>query len=65
MLKESGLNYDKRRANQGMQTNLSLREEIDANWLPKCNEIATEIICEHKEGKFKNIVFRLLTEYYK
>ncbi|WP_270189763.1 winged helix-turn-helix domain-containing protein, partial [Klebsiella variicola] len=38
MLKEYGLNYEKRRTNQGMQTNLSLREESSADWLPKCDE---------------------------
>ncbi|HHT0029401.1 TPA: primase-helicase zinc-binding domain-containing protein [Klebsiella michiganensis] len=38
MLKEYGLNYDKRRTNQGMQTNLALREESNADWLPKCDE---------------------------
>ncbi|EOB4238475.1 primase-helicase zinc-binding domain-containing protein [Raoultella planticola] len=40
MLKEYGLNYDKRRTNQGMQTNLALREESNADWLPKCDEPA-------------------------
>ncbi|HBC6428958.1 TPA: primase-helicase zinc-binding domain-containing protein [Citrobacter amalonaticus] len=38
MLKEYGLHYDKRRTNQGMQTNLTLREESNADWLPKCDE---------------------------
>lgn len=38
MLKEYGLNYDKRRTNQGMQTNLILREESNADWLPKCGK---------------------------
>ncbi len=38
MLKEYGLNYDKRRTNQGMQTNLTLKEESNADWLPKCDE---------------------------
>jgi putative DNA primase/helicase len=38
MLKEYGLNYDKRRTNQGMQTNLTLRGESNADWLPKCDE---------------------------
>ncbi|WP_447907788.1 primase-helicase zinc-binding domain-containing protein [Serratia fonticola] len=37
MLKEYGLNYEKRRTNQGMQTNLALREESNADWLPKCD----------------------------
>ncbi|MGS6477902.1 hypothetical protein ACVGXS_00215, partial [Enterobacter hormaechei] len=27
--------YEKRRTNQGMQTNLALREESNADWLPK------------------------------
>lgn len=40
MLKEYGLNYDKRRTNQGMQTNLTLREESNADWLPKCDDPA-------------------------
>ena len=42
MLKEYGLNYDKRRTNQGMQTNLTLKEESNGDWLPKCDEPATK-----------------------
>ncbi|HFF3786665.1 TPA: primase-helicase zinc-binding domain-containing protein [Enterobacter mori] len=38
MLKEYGLNYGKRRTNQGMQTNLALRNESNADWLPRCDE---------------------------
>ncbi|WP_318389683.1 primase-helicase zinc-binding domain-containing protein [Enterobacter sp.] len=38
MLKEYGLNYEKKRTNQGMQTNLMLREESNADWLPKCDD---------------------------
>lgn len=38
MLKEYGLSYEKRRKNQGIQTNLALREESNADWLPKCDE---------------------------
>ncbi|MFU0443985.1 primase-helicase zinc-binding domain-containing protein [Pseudocitrobacter faecalis] len=38
MLKEYGLNYVRRRTNQGMQTNLALREESNADWLPRCDE---------------------------
>ncbi|EPD6699892.1 primase-helicase zinc-binding domain-containing protein [Cronobacter dublinensis] len=38
MLKEYGLHYDKRRTNQGMQTNLTLREESNGEWLPKCDD---------------------------
>ncbi|QPR28604.1 toprim domain-containing protein [Edwardsiella hoshinae] len=37
MLKEYGVNYEKRRKNQGIQTNLALREESNADWLPKCD----------------------------
>ena len=37
MLKEYGLNYEKRRKNQGIQTNLTLKEESNADWLPKCD----------------------------
>ncbi|WP_312605291.1 primase-helicase zinc-binding domain-containing protein [Kosakonia cowanii] len=42
MLKEYGLNYDKRRTNQGMQTNLTLKEESNGDWLPKCDEPAAK-----------------------
>jgi putative DNA primase/helicase len=42
MLKEYGLHYDKRRTNQGMQTNLTLREESNADWLPKCDDPAAK-----------------------
>ncbi len=38
MLKEYGMHYDKRRTNQGMQTNLALREESNGDWLPKCDD---------------------------
>lgn len=41
MLKEYGLNYARRRTNQGMQTNLALREESNADWLPRCDETTT------------------------
>lgn len=41
MLKEYGLNYGKRRTNQGMQTNLTLRDESNADWLPRCDETST------------------------
>jgi len=42
MLKEYGLNYDKRRTSQGMQTNLTLKEESNGDWLPKCDEPAVK-----------------------
>lgn len=38
MLKEYGMNYEKRHTKQGMQTNLSLKEESYGDWLPKCDE---------------------------
>ncbi|MBI1681128.1 primase-helicase zinc-binding domain-containing protein [Citrobacter portucalensis] len=37
MLKEYGLNYEKRHTKQGIQTNLSLKEESYGDWLPKCD----------------------------
>ena len=37
-LKEFGLNYEKRHTKQGIQTNLSLKEESYGDWLPKCDE---------------------------
>lgn len=40
MLKEYGLNYDKRHTKQGTQTNLTLREDSNGDWLPKCDETA-------------------------
>lgn len=40
MLKEYGLNYEKRHTKQGIQTNLSLKEESYGDWLPKCEEPA-------------------------
>lgn len=40
MLKEYGLNYEKRHTKQGIQTNLSLKEESYGDWLPKCDETA-------------------------
>ncbi|RJT01387.1 DNA primase [Klebsiella pneumoniae] len=38
MLKEYGMNYEKRHTKQGIQTNLSLKEESYGDWLPKCDE---------------------------
>lgn len=40
MLKEYGMNYEKRHTKQGIQTNLSLKEESYGDWLPKCEEPA-------------------------
>ncbi|EAM1086316.1 toprim domain-containing protein [Salmonella enterica] len=40
MLKEYGLNYEKRHTKQGIQTNLSLKEESYGDWLSKCDEPA-------------------------
>jgi len=40
MLKEYGLNYEKRHTKQGTQTNLTLKEESNGDWLPKCDEPA-------------------------
>ncbi|HCM9561882.1 TPA: toprim domain-containing protein [Enterobacter hormaechei subsp. steigerwaltii] len=40
MLKEYGLNYEKRHTKQGIQTNLSLKEESYGDWMPKCDEPA-------------------------
>ncbi|MDL4616299.1 primase-helicase zinc-binding domain-containing protein [Citrobacter amalonaticus] len=37
ILKEYGLNYEKRKTNQGVQTNLKLKEESTSDWLPKCD----------------------------
>ncbi len=42
MLKEYGLNDDKRRTSQGMQTNLTLKEESNGDWFPKCDEPASK-----------------------
>ena len=33
---------DKRRTSQGMQTNLTLKEESNGDWLPKCDEPASK-----------------------
>ncbi|GAB0709064.1 TPA: primase-helicase zinc-binding domain-containing protein [Escherichia coli] len=38
MLKEYGMNYEKRHTKQGTQTNLMLREDSNGDWLPKCDE---------------------------
>ena len=35
-----GLNYEKRHTKQGIQTNLSLKEESYGDWLPKCDDPA-------------------------
>lgn len=36
MMSEYGQTYLKSRTNQGIQTNLELKDESDADWLPKC-----------------------------
>lgn len=38
MLKEYGINYEKRHTKHGTQTNLTLREDSNSDWLPKCDE---------------------------
>lgn len=35
ILKEYGMNYEKLHTTQGMQTNLTLREDSNGDWLPK------------------------------
>ncbi|HFJ7064444.1 TPA: primase-helicase zinc-binding domain-containing protein [Escherichia coli] len=40
MLKEYGMNYEKRHTKQGTQTNLTLRDDSNGDWLPKCDETA-------------------------
>lgn len=40
MLKEYGLNYEKRHTRLGTQTNLTLKDESNGDWLPKCDESA-------------------------
>jgi len=40
MLKEYGMNYEKRYTKQGTQTNLTLRKDSNGNWLPKYEEPA-------------------------
>lgn len=37
ILKEYGVNYEKHRKNQGIQSNLALREKSNADWLLKCD----------------------------
>ncbi len=39
VLREYGLNYLKRRTNQGIQTNLNLTEESNTEWMPKCDDM--------------------------
>ncbi|WP_105574282.1 primase-helicase zinc-binding domain-containing protein [Cronobacter sakazakii] len=38
MLKEYGISYEKRHTKHGTQTNLTLREDSNSDWLPKCDE---------------------------
>jgi putative DNA primase/helicase len=38
MLKEYGVNYEKRHTRQGTQTNITLTEESNSDWLPKCDD---------------------------
>ncbi len=38
ILREYGLNYLKRRTKSGIQTNLDLTDDSNADWLPKCDE---------------------------
>lgn len=40
ILREYGLNYLKRRTKSGIQTNLDLTDDSNADWLPKCDEAA-------------------------
>ena len=38
MLKEYGVNYEKRHTRQGTQTNIKLTDVSNSDWLPKCND---------------------------
>lgn len=38
MLKEYGLDYEKRHTKQGTQTNLMLTEDSNPDWLPKYDD---------------------------
>lgn len=38
MLKEYGVNYEKRHTRQGTQTNITLTDESNSDWLPKCDD---------------------------
>lgn len=38
MLKEYGVNYEKRHTRQGTQTNIKLTDESNSDWLPKCDD---------------------------
>ncbi|MBK4785364.1 MAG: DNA primase [Pantoea sp. Pent] len=40
ILREYGMNYLKRRTKSGIQTNLDLTDDRNADWLPKCDEPA-------------------------
>lgn len=40
ILREYGLNYLKRRTKSGIQTNLDLTDDSNADWLPRCDEAA-------------------------
>ncbi|ASY77042.1 hypothetical protein BJJ97_14540 [Pectobacterium polaris] len=40
ILREYGLNYLQRRTKSGIQTNLDLTDDSNADWLPKCDEPA-------------------------
>lgn len=41
MLKEYGVNYEKRHTRQGTQTNITLTDESNSDWLPKCDDTLT------------------------
>jgi len=41
-LKEFCLSYEKRHTRHGIQTNLTLKEESDGDWLPKYEELAAK-----------------------
>ncbi|WP_284882473.1 primase-helicase zinc-binding domain-containing protein [Citrobacter freundii] len=38
MLKEYGVNYEKRHTRQGTQTNITLADGSNSDWLPKCDD---------------------------
>ncbi|MCS3433332.1 primase-helicase zinc-binding domain-containing protein [Klebsiella sp. BIGb0407] len=41
MLKEYGVNYEKRHTRQGTQTNVTLTDGSNSDWLPKCNDTSS------------------------
>lgn len=64
ILLERGLNYLKRRMTSGIQTNLDLTDDSNADWLQKCDELAVAWLTEPAKAGFLRACVTAGEEYH-